>query len=178
MPVFISQASASEVLGLNPTTVGQSMSCSPHFTKNRHPHYYLVEVLKWTDRKARPKLAELVKVSDHNSDLYVGKDGLMVARSFEAFLHVDPKAQARSKKMQAKFMNTLATIPGGDAFYIYGEALRSKVLLASGITEFVLTGEESNLPHNWPKFIEGFCLINGGLDPRELEEFWTEAAAA
>lgn len=176
MALHIGQKEVARVLNLTQETVANFMRSSPSWRIDRGAQFYLTEVICWMPHKHFHRVNELVAASTDDQSLYAGIDGAMIARSFDCYISNDPVMRKRANRCQSNFLLNLGFYEGGSALAPYSDLLKLKILLWSGITSYVLTGNENGLPNKWEEFVVGFGIVNGGLDARELELIWELAS--
>lgn len=168
MPLLISQKAVLEITGVSHTTVINALSHSHVIRHDRHPHYYLSEVVNYLNRHAKSYIDRLTYASEDDQELYVGVHGLKLSESFDSFVSNDTNMKARAKTVRNSFMNSLALSDGARCYMTYSETLRLKLLLNGGVSMFLLTGDSSDLPL-WYSFSPAFALCNSGLDTSGLK---------
>lgn len=172
MSLHISQKEVARVYNVTEESVSTYLKNSPHHRVSKSAYYYLADVIAWVPNRWGDKSAELLKASTDNEQLHVGYDGAPVARTFEITASRNPAWRKRVKEIQAKFLDGIDDLEGGEALSPYEDLLEVKVLLYSGITTYILSGDPTGLPTDWNKFVAGFSIVNGGLDPKEIELIW------
>ena len=167
MPLFISQRDVCDITGVSSQTVNSHLSHSPIHRIDKHPFYYVTDVCNFLNRHAKKYIERLAYAAEDDNELYCGVDSLMVAESFDIFVSKDVRMDARAKSVRNSFFNTLALADGARTYMTYTESLRLKLLLNGGISRFILTGENSELPI-WYSFSPAFALVNSGLDSAKV----------
>ena len=163
MPLFISQRDVCEITGVSSQTVSSHLSHSPIHRIDKHPFYYVNDVVNFLHRHAKNYIERLAYAAEDDDELYTGVDSRMVAESFDIFTSKDVKMSARVASVRNSFFNHLALSDGARTYMTYTESLRLKLLLNGGISRFILTGDNSELPL-WNSFSPAFALVNSGLD--------------
>ena len=163
MPLLISQRDVMEITNVSRTTVTNAMTDTPIIRYDRHPHYYLTETIWKLHRHASSYIDRLTYAAEDDDELYTGVDSLSVAESFDSYIRRDVRMDARAKSVRNSFFNSLALADGARCYMTYSESLRMKLLLNGGVTMFILTGDNSELPL-WQSFSPAFALVNSGLD--------------